>query len=275
MPLPSVAVAPSALADLLVTLGPLQVPSVTDLPVNTRVALAFSAGVATFFAPCAYPLLPGYVAYFLGSEDDASPTRTDGPFPVTALSRLRRVAVVAGVTSAGFFVVYALLAGVIAAAGASALPLQQISVLELIVGAALIALGVAMALGRVEMGQLHVALPERRRSVGGYFAFGVVYAAAAAGCAAPVFVGVATFAVSAASPGLAAAMFIAYALGMVLLMFLVTALAALGRETLLRGLSSRSDLLTRLAGVVIAAAGVVQIYLFLFRFGGLELLGLA
>lgn len=263
----------SLLGDAPVALAQFGLPSAADLPVNPRVALAFSAGVATFFAPCAYPLLPGYVAYFLGGEDE--PSTRDGRLPAAALSRLRRAAVVALVVSAGFFLVYAVLAGLIAAAGASALPLQQISVLELVVGAALIALGVAMALGRVEMGQLHVALPERRRSVGGYFVFGVVYAAAAAGCAAPVFVGVATFAVSAASPALAVAMFGAYALGMVLLLFLVTALAALGRGTLLRGLSGRSGLLTRLAGVVIAAAGVVQVYLFLFRFGGLELLGLA
>jgi len=245
---------------------PLQVPGVADLPLNPRIALAFSAGVATFFAPCAYPLLPGYVAYFLGSEDEESrPLR----------ARLRRAGLVAVVTSAGFFLVYAVLAGTIAALGASALPLQQISVLELVVGAGLIVLGVAMALGRVGMGQLHVALPERRRSVGGYFAFGVVYAAAAAGCAAPVFVGVASFAVSGAPPALAAAMFVAYALGMVLLMFLVTGLAALGRDTVLRSISRRSGLLSRVAGVVIAAAGVLQIYLYLFRFGGLELLGLA
>ncbi len=267
------AVAAVALAVPLLALAQFG-PSAADLPVNPRVALAFSAGVATFFAPCAYPLLPGYVAYFLGSEDDDAPATHRGRLP-GAISRLRRAAVVAGVTSAGFFLVYAVLAGIIAAVGASALPLQHISVLELVVGAGLVALGVAMAAGRVEMGQLHVALPERRRSVGGYFVFGVVYAAAAAGCAAPVFVGVATFAVSGASPALAAAMFGAYASGMVLLMFLVTALAALGRETLLAGLSRRSGLLTRLAGVVIAAAGVVQIYLFLFRFGGLELLGLA
>jgi cytochrome c-type biogenesis protein len=250
-----------------VAVGPLQVPGVADLPVSPRVALAFSAGVATFFAPCAYPLLPGYVAYFLGSEDDDAGAR-----PPSA--RLRRAGVVAVVTSAGFLLVYAVLAGTIAALSASALPLQRISVLELVVGTALVVLGVAMALG-VETGQSHVTLPARRRSVGGYFAFGVVYAAAAAGCAAPVFVGVASVAVSGAPPALAVAMFVAYALGTVLLMFLVTALAALGRDTVLRAISRRSELMGRVAGVVLAAAGVVQVYLFLFRFGGLELLGLA
>lgn len=246
--------------------GPLQLP-VGDLPINSRIALAFSAGVATFFAPCAYPLLPGYVAYFLGTEE--------GEAELTRGGRARRAALVASVTSAGFFLVYAVLAGVIAAFGAGALPLGSISILELVVGAGLIVLGSLMAAGRVGMGQLHVVLPERERSVGGYFAFGVVYAAAAAGCAAPIFVGVASFAVFTAPPALAAAMFVAYALGMVLLMFLVTGLAALGRDTLLKTVSRRSGLINRVAGVVLVAAGVVQIYLFLFRFGGLELLGLA
>jgi cytochrome c-type biogenesis protein len=264
--LPSATLAVSAALPTLAA-WPLQLPVVGDLPLNPRIGFAFSAGVATFFAPCAYPLLPGYVAFFLGSEDD-EPARSLG-------GRLRRAGLVALVTSGGFFLVYAVLAGAIVTLGASALPLQHISVLELVVGAGLIALGTAMALGRVGVSQLHVALPERRRSVGGYFAFGVVYAVAAAGCAAPVFVGVASFAAFSAPPALAAAMFVAYALGMVLLMFLVTGLAALGRDRLLRTVSRRSETISRVAGVVLVGAGVVQIYLFLFRFGGLELLGLA
>ena len=42
---------------------------------SLRLGLAFSAGVATFFAPCAFPLLPGYVAYYLGhGAGDATPS---------------------------------------------------------------------------------------------------------------------------------------------------------------------------------------------------------
>ena len=49
--------------------------------------LAFSAGAATFFAPCAFPLLPGYVGYYLGKTGDGTP---DGPLS----TRLGRAAVV-------------------------------------------------------------------------------------------------------------------------------------------------------------------------------------
>jgi cytochrome c-type biogenesis protein len=228
---------------------------------TAQVAFAFSAGLATFLAPCAYPLLPGYVAYFLGNDEGSTPALG---------ARLRRAVVVALVTSAGFFAVYAVLAGVASAVGASAL--RDISVLELVVGALLVVLGTAMALGRFQP-DLHVPLPERRRSTGGYFLFGVVYAAAAAGCTAPVFVAIAGVALGGTPTG-ALLTFGAYAAGMSLLMLAVTVLAAAGQDAVLRRLSRASGRLTRVAGAVLVVAGVVQIYFFLFEFDGLSLLGL-
>jgi cytochrome c-type biogenesis protein len=228
---------------------------------TAKVAFAFSAGLATFLAPCAYPLLPGYVAYFLGTDEDAR---------VGLAGRLQRAVFVALATSAGFFAVYAVLAGVATAVGARAL--QNIAVLELVVGALLVVLGAAMALGRFQP-TLHVPLPERRRSTGGYFLFGVVYAAAAAGCTAPVFIGIATTALD-GTPTEAITTFVAYAAGMSLLMLAVTVLAAAGQDTVLRRLSRASGRLTRVAGVVLVGAGIVQLYFFLFEFDGLRVLGL-
>jgi cytochrome c-type biogenesis protein len=231
----------------------------------SQVSFAFTAGVFTFLAPCAYPLLPGYVAYFLGAGDGSDGV---GSRPLTA--RLRRAVVVATVTSLGFFLVYAILAGVTAAVGASAL--ANVSVLELVVGSLLIVLGAGMASGRFQP-SAHVLLPERRRSVGGFFAFGVVYAAAAAGCSAPLFIAIAGVALDAGPTG-ALLLFGAYATGMSLLMLAVTLLAAVGRDTVLRRLSASTGLLTRVAGVVLVLAGVVQLYYFLFVFDGLATLGL-
>jgi len=229
----------------------------------SQLSFAFSAGLFTFLAPCAYPLLPGYVAYFLGDDADAAAT-------APRATRLWRALVVAGATSLGFFLVYAALAGVATAAGAGAL--AGLAQLELAVGALLIVLGIAMAAGRFQPTN-HVPLPERRRSFGGFFAFGVVYAAAAAGCTAPVFVGVATVALGSGPTG-AVLTFGAFAAGMSLLMLAVTLLAALGRGAILRRLSSATGRLTRVAGVVLVLAGVVQLYYYLVVFDGATTLGL-
>lgn len=228
-----------------------------------RVGFAFVAGVVTFFAPCSYPLLPGYVAYYLG-QDDGNPGAVS--------RRLMRAGIVGSTTSLGFFLVYAVLAGIVVAIGSQAL--AKISVLELVVGSLLVVLGGGMALGRIDPAVLHVRLPARRRSPTGFFLFGVVYAAAAAGCTAPVFIGIATFGLSEGPLGAFVALG-AYAAGMSVLMIAVTTLSALGKNVGHRRISRHSGRVSRGAGVLLVGAGLAQIYLFVVRFDGLRVLGLA
>jgi cytochrome c-type biogenesis protein len=230
-------------------------------PASLRIGFAFSLGMATFFAPCALPLLPGYVAFFIGRESE-----TDAR---SLFARLRHALVVAFLTSLGFLAVFAVLLGIVTALGAQML--SNIAILELVVGGVLIVLGALMALGRFDSGLIHVQLPERRRGPVGYFAFGVIYAVAAAGCTAPAFIAIATFGLS-SGPMTTLAIFTAYAAGMSVLMVGVTLLAALGRDALVSTLVSNTKLVTRVAGVVLVVAGIAQIYWFVFIFDGLQTL---
>jgi cytochrome c-type biogenesis protein len=66
----------------------------------------------------------------------------------------------------------------------------------------------------------------------------------------------------------------ASAAGMGVLMIVITGLTALGPDQGLRRLSRNTGRINRLAGAVLAIAGAYQLYLFLFRFEGLALLGL-
>lgn len=246
------------------------------------IAFAFSAGVFTFFAPCAYPLLPGYVSYYLGRTTAGGPQQPDGGIEAAVghgVARagfgrlggpLVRAVGVSLLVSAGFFVVFGLLAGLVAALGTRFL--ADISVLELVVGSLLVVIGTAMAAGWKPSAPT-VQLPVRRRSSWGYFGFGVLYGAAAAGCTAPIFIGVALKALS-AGPAVSVLTFGSYAAGMSVLMLGVTVGTALGRGALLSWFTKRLDRIHRAAGVLLVLAGLVQIYFFLFRFGGLQMLGL-
>lgn len=229
-------------------------------PGTLRLGFAFSLGTATFFAPCAFPLLPGYVAYYVGNAEDE---------PRLSI-RLGRAALVGLLVSLGFFLVYAALAGIAVSLGTRFL--AGISTLELVVGTLLVVLGAGMATGRFAPSS-HLPLPERRRSPAGYLLFGVVYAVAAAGCTAPLFVAVASIGLS-SGPVAAVAVFAAYAGGMSTLMVAVTVAVALGRDALVRRVSANTGTITRVAGAVLVLAGVVQVYFYLFRFGGLAALGL-
>ncbi|MFP8952906.1 cytochrome c biogenesis CcdA family protein [Natrialbaceae archaeon A-arb3/5] len=225
-----------------------------------RLAFAFSAGTVTFLAPCAFPMLPGYVAYYLGDDADRSGWAT-----------LRQAATVSLTASAGMFAVYLGLVGVAVAVGAQYL--ERLVLVGIGVGAVLVVLGILMAGGFAHGRLFTVQLPERRRGYRGYFAFGVLYAVAAAGCTAPLFIAVA---LSSLTTGPTAALLTvgSYAAGMATMLVGVTLVTAVGRDALLRRLIPDGPLLERAAGVLLIVAGLAQGYLFLFEYGGLAQLGL-
>ncbi|USZ68989.1 cytochrome C biogenesis protein [Halorussus salilacus] len=202
-------------------------------------ALAFAAstGVATFFAPCAFPLLPGYVGYYVTGAD-----RTTG---VTA----------AAAAATGALVALGAVAGLVFALGrtvTSILPL-----FEPLVGVGLVAFGVLVLTGRAP--DVRVALPERPESLLGFGAFGAVYAVAAAGCVAPLFLGVVTQAL-AFPPGRGAAVLGVYAGAVSAPLVGVTLLANAG-VYVWRGLGRHAGRLEQAAAVVMILAGLGQLYL--------------
>lgn len=242
-------------------------------------SFAFTAGALTFFAPCAYPLLPGYVAYFLGrgegehgggGDDVGDAVGGDGTGGGAGASPWRAAVVGLHVVT-GFALVYVALGGIVALAGSRAL--ADLVLLELVVGSGMVVLGAGMALGYRVVPAAAVRFPARRRTAPGFVLFGVAYAAAAAGCSAPVFLGV--VAAAAGSGPVAAAVGLgSYAAGMGSLLVAVTVLTALGRTAVLDRLPS-PDRLARVAGVLLVLAGLAQLWLFVFRYDGLSRLGVA
>jgi cytochrome c-type biogenesis protein len=234
-----------------------------DLPTPALAGVAFSAGTATFFAPCAFPLLPGYVSYFLGDTASSVERRQSRDGLVGhvrwPLARAVLVSVVAGL---GMATVYVGLTALAATLGAGAL--SEIAVLELVVGAVFVVAGSAMAAGW-KVSRSVVQLPERRRTVGGFFAFGVLYATAAAGCTAPLFLAVVLKGVS-SGPVAAVTVAGAYALGMCTVLLCVTGASALGGSSLATRLSAHTGRIYRLAGGLLALSGVAEIYYYAYGF---------
>lgn len=207
----------------------------------TVVAGAFSAGVFSFFAPCAFPLLPGYVGYYVTSVD------AEVPFS-GALAR----GAAAGLGAAAVFGGIAL---VVATAGRSVL--NQLRYLEPLVGLALIALGLLLVVDRVPT--LHVQLPGRRTSVLGFGLFGAGYAVAAAGCFVPVFVAVIVEAMTLSPVGSVLTVG-AFAGGMAGLLLAATVAIAIGHDVGAGTIPRYADRIKPIAGLVIVAAGVYQLY---------------
>ena len=207
------------------------------------IAFAFGAGIVTFFAPCSYALLPGYVGYYVAATEDQSPPMA-GVFA-------RGIAAAGGVLAT-----FAVLSAV--AVVASDVVERALPAVEWLVGLLLVGFGLVIVTGRT--GSLHVSLPQRRATVFGFGLFGAVYALAALACVLPMFLAVTVQSLTFSAVGTAAVL-AAYAGGFGVLMVVATVAIAVGHDAVTTRLADRTDTLTRLAGAILIVAGVGQLYI--------------
>lgn len=146
------------------------------MPGDARLALAFTAGMLATVNPCALPMLPAYLGWFITGDDDRQ----------SSASAVGRAAVVAVAVALGFVTVFGVL-GLVATA-ASAQVERVTPWVTPWVGLALVAVGVALALGRT------VKLPLPRLDRGGQgrglaamYGYGASYAVVSVSCALPIF----------------------------------------------------------------------------------------
>lgn len=216
---------------------------------------AFSAGMIATINPCGFAMLPAYLSYFIGRTGENSTASHD---------LLRGAGVGLGMTT-GVMTVFLTAGALISAAGTAIA--RYIPWLGLVIGAIVVIIGLAMlARPRLQIGLTMPNPAESRSSVmsaGGYrafYLFGTGYGLASLGCTLPIFLIVTSQALAAGGfvPGLL--VFLAYGLGMGLVLLVLSVAAGIGRGLLAQSLRTLIPYL-RLAGAVgMVAAGSYLIY---------------
>ncbi len=188
-------------------------------------AYAMGAGVLASINPCGFVMLPTYAALFIrGSGSEGRP-------PV---SRQVTRALVAGFAmTAGFVLLFGVL-GVIFSSGGRAIA-AYFPYTTLVVGVLLIAAGLAVALGRAvpEMPVPGLTLSDAG-SIQGMFLYGVAYGLASLGCVLPIFLVVVGAATASSSWLMSIVQFLNFALGMGIVVTIVSIAVALSREGVVR-----------------------------------------
>ncbi len=216
---------------------------------TAALALAFAAGMVATVNPCGFAMLPAYLSYFMGMSD-RDKSRPDA---------VRSAFAVSAVVSVGFILVFGI-AGLAITAGFRTLT-SWIPWLAVIVGVAVLALGIAMLSGY----ELTVDLPKakrarRGRSYRSVFAFGVSYAVASLSCTLPVFLSVVATQLASRSVPEGLLIFLVYGVGMSVVLMGVTVVLALGKHSLVRRLRSAAMYVNRLSGGILVAAGLFIIW---------------
>jgi len=236
--------------------------------VNTsRLALAFTAGMLTTVNPCGFALLPAYLTYFLGidnAEGDSSAAVPDtGPDPV-----LRALWVSAAVTL-GFVAVFGVV-GLIWSS-ISGLVAGRLPYITMIVGVALVILGVAIVRGFEPTVRLpKVQLNRDGRELLSMFLYGVTYAVASLSCSIGVFISIVSTTLDDSSTFSSLATFVAYALGMGALLAVLTVAVALARTGIVTAFRNTLPYIQRISGVLVILAGLFVTYYAWVEIGELD-----
>lgn len=205
----------------------------------------FTSGVFALFSPCGFPMLPGYVSYYIGTNASLGKA-----FPGGVACTL------------GLVTVFSII-GVIADALGSLIT-YYISLLELVAGLATIFLGLSMILKiRIPMFSIPVKAPKRRGLIGIYL-YGVTYGMATLACSAPIFFSILSIAIAAGGLLNGILTFTVYAIGMGLPLIIITILLVNTKKMFLKRIMKMMPWIEKLSGIILVSIGVYLIYFYLY-----------
>jgi len=217
---------------------------------NGSLAYAFGVGMVATFNPCGFAMLPAYLSYFLGLEGEQD-TAPDA-------SILRALAVGASMT-AGFLVVFGVL-GIVLEPALTTIN-RRLPWVTILLGLVLVALGVAMLAGRT----ISVRLPKfgrgpESRELSSVFLFGISYALVSLSCTLSLFTAAISTTVQDENVIIGMLAFLAYGLGMGLVLMVITLAIALARQSLVRNLRKVLPYINRVSGGLLVLAGLYVVY---------------
>lgn len=213
-------------------------------------ALALVAGAFAGLNPCGFPMLPAFLALYVGSEE----RRTRNVFAAAAQGLLVGVAV-----TAGFLSVFALV-GIPISYGLTRI-MRGVPWAGLVVGTALMFTGTFIFFGR------HLSLPipmggpmDTSRRFKAMYVFGGAYAACSLGCTLPIFLALVGAQLATKTPTEAMMVFGAYGMGSATVLVALAVGAALLRHWIARTLQRILPYVQRVSGALLTISGAYLSY---------------
>ncbi len=228
---------------------------------------AVVAGVASFFSPCAFPLLPSYFSFY-----QTAGRHTEGARKGTGKALRFGLAAALGVIT--FALILGVIIAVLGTGVAQGLSIsapessQFVRIFRGAVGGILVTLGVGQLLGW-NLKPTFVdafAFYTRPRQVGergpatNLYLYGLGYNAAGMGCTAPILAGLMVFALSTGGFASALGAFALFSVTMGALMLTVSGLVAASQRTLIARLNAATPNIKMAASILMVLVGLFNLY---------------
>lgn len=232
--------------------------AVSNLASLLPVGYAFASGMVATVNPCGALMLPSYIFFQLGVDEEG---------PSSAVDRVLKALRIAIATTAGFAVIFGAVGVVVSAGGRWLTGLFPYA--GLLIGVAMVGLGIWLlawhrSLGILAAGRVSVT-PER--TLWNMFLFGIAYGISSLSCTLPIFLVVVGTALGSGTLLISLAQFIGYALGMGTILAVITIGTALFREAVERWLRRLMPYVHGVSALFLVGAGIYLIYYWLVNVG--------
>jgi cytochrome c-type biogenesis protein len=214
--------------------------------------LSFLKGLVAAVNPCAFVLLPTYLAFFLGSE---------AALPGDQRATVRRALLVSASVSAGFMAVFVSI-GLLSEYVTRWIE-ENAKYFTVVIGTVFVLVGIVMLTGR----KLPISTPRLQfdragRSVGTMALYGVAYAVTSISCTLPLFI--TTMVGNGRRDGFGSGVMhvVAYGVGMALIVTALTVALAVANTSVLGTLRRGSHHVDRIAAVLVVLSGLYLVYYF-------------
>lgn len=232
---------------------------------------ALGAGMIAAVNPCGFAMLPAYLGLYLGTGDGEEAS------PQLGL-RFGRALRVSGTVSFSFVLLFGI-AGLALSLATSAIA-RYLPWVGLTVGLLMVLVAGRMLAG----GTLYTGLGERvadrlhsgtrQGGLRGYFVYGIAYGLASLSCTLPIFLAVVGSAVALNGPLAGALQFVLYALGMGLVISVLTLSVAFFKQAVLRYARNALPYVQPASTLLLLVAGAYIVYYWLTLGGLLRSVGL-
>ena len=216
---------------------------------NSFTYFSFLQGIFAFFAPCAVALLPAYIVSFISRNNGADQT---------TINLLLRGLKLALFSILGILLIYAIASGFIVLA--AELIKTYMKYIAISLGAILIVLGFLMLFGKDFSVNIHMNQKKYNSEIKEAFFFGVAYAIGALGCLFPLFLVVATQALSEPDTIIGIGYIVAYFVGISLLMLTTIMTSIFAKDFINKKIRSILPHMNKISAVFLIVAGNYIIY---------------
>lgn len=220
------------------------------------VGYAFGAGMVASVNPCGFFLLPAYMSYQLGVDEE-------GFYESSAFRRLARALLLGGTATLGFVALFGSVGAVLSLGGTGLVSVFPYA--GVVIGAGMTAFGLWLVITRANLsfampGSVAVTPRRNQRNV---LLWGIAYALGSLCCTLPVFLVVVFSGLASGDWARSFGQFVSYGLGMGVVLVAVTVGAALFRGGIARWLEGAMPYVHRTSSFFMVGAGVYILYYWL------------